>query len=254
LIALEGSVSHEASKRRGSGIRVYGVDERFWRFHGRSVAAPGDRDVFISQNLAEELGATTGDSLLLRVEKFSEIPIESLHSRKEDLGSTLRLDVRQILDNQALGEFSIQPQQTGVRAVFVSLQTLQKAIEQENKANLILISEAPSSGRREPSEQTITQLLKTQTTLQDFGIKLRQVEETIVLGRPSEKVLSLEHESRLITDSLANTVDETANSSSLIAIHVFSYLANSIRSGGRSIPYSLVSGVDAGVWETLRDL
>jgi len=34
LIALEGSVSHEASKRRGSGIRVYGVDERFWRFHG----------------------------------------------------------------------------------------------------------------------------------------------------------------------------------------------------------------------------
>ena len=105
LIALEGSVSHEASKRRGSGIRVYGVDERFWRFHGRSVAGPGDRDVFMSQNLAEELGAATGDSLLLRVEKFSEIPIESLHSRKEDLGGALRLTMRRTLPGNLLGEF-----------------------------------------------------------------------------------------------------------------------------------------------------
>ncbi len=41
LIALEGTVSHEASKGRGSGIRVYGVDDRFWTFHRRDVAAPG---------------------------------------------------------------------------------------------------------------------------------------------------------------------------------------------------------------------
>src|SRR6185503_15997135 len=168
----------------------------FWRFHGSSVAAPGDRDVFISQNLAEELGATTGDSLLLRVEKFSEIPIESLHSRKEDLGSTLRLSVRQILDARALGEFSIQPQQTGVRAVFVSLSELQKAIEQENKANLILISQARGTDQDSTSAATsLTEILKARTTLEDFGITLRRLD--------AQKSVSLEHESRLLADPLA---------------------------------------------------
>src|SRR5690348_8583050 len=34
LIAFQGLVTHEPSGRRSSGVDVYGVDERFWRFHG----------------------------------------------------------------------------------------------------------------------------------------------------------------------------------------------------------------------------
>ena len=30
LITLEGLVTHEKSRRRGSGIQIYGVDSRFW--------------------------------------------------------------------------------------------------------------------------------------------------------------------------------------------------------------------------------
>src|SRR5258708_30670356 len=81
LIALEGTITHELSKRVGSGIRVYGVDERFWNFHSRANASPRNREVLLSESLAHELGALPGDSLLLRVQKPSEIPIESLHSR-----------------------------------------------------------------------------------------------------------------------------------------------------------------------------
>src|SRR6185503_4230003 len=33
LIALEATVTHEASGRLASKVRVYGVDERFWAFH-----------------------------------------------------------------------------------------------------------------------------------------------------------------------------------------------------------------------------
>jgi putative ABC transport system permease protein len=251
LIALEGTVSHEASKRRGSGIRVYGVDERFWTFHRRQVAAPGNPDVYLSDGLARELGASTGDSLLVRVQKFSEIPIESIHSKKEELGATLRLEVRQILDAQALGEFSIQPQQTGVRAVFVSLQALQRALEQEGKANLVLFSEPPTANQGSTAaEQTLTRLLKTQSKLEDFGVKLRRFHHEAALF---ENSLLLEHESRLLPASLANTAENAAHSQSLMAFPIFSYLANRIRSGERAIPYSLVTGVDVAVWETLRD-
>ncbi|HKS09411.1 MAG TPA: ABC transporter permease, partial [Pyrinomonadaceae bacterium] len=84
LIALDGLVTHEPSRRRAGDVRVYGVDERFWKFNGVAVESPQDRQVLLSESLAHELGTTTGDSILLRIEKPSDIPIESLHGRKED--------------------------------------------------------------------------------------------------------------------------------------------------------------------------
>src|SRR5689334_7709821 len=52
LIAIEGVVVHELSKRRAGGVKVYGVDERFWKFNGvAGVTASQDRNVFVSQSL-----------------------------------------------------------------------------------------------------------------------------------------------------------------------------------------------------------
>src|SRR2546425_2071281 len=166
MIAIDGTVSNEASGLRASGVRVYGVDERFWKFNESNVAgpqreqparaagqAPRSREILVSEALARELGTVPGNALLLRVQKPSEIPIESLHSRKEDLGSTLRLTVRETLAGNALGEFSLQPQQSAVRAVFVPLALLQKQLDQENKINLILLAKT-SRAEDEPKEPT----------------------------------------------------------------------------------------------------
>src|SRR6266849_183589 len=38
LIVFEGAVSEQASGRRASRVAVYGVDDRFWRFHGVDMA------------------------------------------------------------------------------------------------------------------------------------------------------------------------------------------------------------------------
>src|SRR5437899_6073244 len=106
LIELEGGVSHQTSGRRATGVRVYGVDERFWVFHGQDgKQAPQNREVFVSDSLARELGAHSGEAVLLRIEKPSAIPVESLHGRKEDLGRTLRLTMAEALAADALGEF-----------------------------------------------------------------------------------------------------------------------------------------------------
>ena len=121
MITIDGSVSNEATGLRASAVRVYGVDDRFWKFHESPAMAPRNRDVLVSEALARELGSVPDNALLLRIAKPSEIPIESLHSRKEDLGSTVRLTVRETLAANALGEFSLQPQQGSVRAVFVAL-------------------------------------------------------------------------------------------------------------------------------------
>ena len=36
LIVTQGVVTHQESRRRASEVKVYGVDERFWRFHDPS--------------------------------------------------------------------------------------------------------------------------------------------------------------------------------------------------------------------------
>src|SRR4051812_3205404 len=79
LIVADGFVSHEKSGRRASGVLVYGVDDRFWAFHGLPIGS----GVVISPALASELGAAAPDALLVRLQRPSAIPIESLFGRKD---------------------------------------------------------------------------------------------------------------------------------------------------------------------------
>ncbi len=237
LIVLRGTVTHEASKRWSSGVQVYGVDERFWQFHGKenALATPG-RELLVGASLADELGVAAGDTLLLRVEKPSAIPVESLHGRKEDLGRTVRLNARARLDANALGEFSLQPQQTAAKVVFVPLSLLQKELEQEGKVNTILLSGG--------NDDALRAIVKERVTLEDLGVKLRALD--------GGRTLSLETESALVNNYLAETASATASRLGLRPQPVFSYLANSIRSGPREIPYSLVTAIDDESFERLK--
>jgi putative ABC transport system permease protein len=226
IIALEGVVEHEPSHRRAGAVKVYGVDERFWQFNGKTNVALENRAAWISQGLASELGTQPGESLLLRLEKPSDIPIESVHGRKDDPGKTIRLNVSGELPVASLGEFSLQPQQGAVRAMFVSLKFLQRELEQEQKINTVLLAQQPSVSDTQA-------LLRDKATLEDLGLRLRPVGDS----------LSLESDSNLIGESVEKAASQSARELSLQAVPFFSYLANSINAGDRSIPYSLVTGV-----------
>src|SRR5439155_5482952 len=75
MIVVQGLVSDPASGVRTSRVQVYGVDERFWSFHGRErrerregQEGPDSRDAFLSRALAADIGASAGSSVLVRVE------------------------------------------------------------------------------------------------------------------------------------------------------------------------------------------
>jgi len=236
LIVLKGVVVHEPSKRRAGDVQVYGVDERFWKFNGvAGVTAPQNRNVLISESLASELGGGPGDALLLRLEKPSDIPIESLHGRKDDPGRTLRLNIGATLGADKVGEFSLQPQHEAVKAIFVSLPFLQKELEQDGKVNTILIARF-SVTQPDKQPRSIAALLKNKSTLEDLGLRLRLLD-----GHQS---MSLESTSKIINEHVAAANDEAAKSMSLETVPVLSYLANSINSGERSTPYSLITALD----------
>src|SRR5436309_7728310 len=49
IVVLQGLVTDQSSGRRASGVQVYGVDDRFWRFHGISgVTGPAGRNALVN--------------------------------------------------------------------------------------------------------------------------------------------------------------------------------------------------------------
>ncbi len=214
LIVADGFVTLESSGRRAANVLVYGVDERFWTFHGlQSVEG-----VFMSPALAAEVGGTEGDVLLTRLQKPSQIPVESLFGRKEEVGRTVRLTLAGVLPRDRLGEFSLQPRQTDVRAVFAPLRRIQRDLGVPGQVNTILAAGLPPSQTppRAPLE------------LEDLGIRISTAPPSTVI---------IEHASGILSDAVLNSIP-TING---VNVRVFSYLANSIKNGDRRIPYSLVA-------------
>jgi putative ABC transport system permease protein len=214
LIALEAVVTHPGSGRRASRVALYAVDQRFWRFHQRAMQAPGQNEFLLSDALASELKAQSGDQMLVRVALASAIPTESLHGRKEDPGRTIRGTMRAVVSRDAMGEFSLRPQQDPVKAIFVNLQRFQRDLDLDGRVNTALTSNSPD------------RQIRTGFTLDDLGLRVRDG--------------MVEHASMMLDDSLVKAVFQADSN----AQPVFTYLANSIRINSREIPYSVVTAMD----------
>ncbi|HET8676170.1 MAG TPA: ABC transporter permease, partial [Blastocatellia bacterium] len=238
VILFEGVVSHDG--RRSSGVQVYGVDERFWKFHGRegrNQPLEGN-NVIVSTALVEEVGGEVGDTLLLTIEKPSAINAESLHGRKDDLGRTIRLTIRDLLSPSDLGDFSIRPQQGAARTIFVPLRRLQRDLEQPARVNAILVS-----AKKAGSNQALEKVLRETFALDDLAIKIRAVSD--------QSAIALESETAIISDALADSAQATAAKSGLKTSGVLTYLANTIRSGQKEIPYSVVTALSREKFQAL---
>lgn len=224
LIVLEGLVTEQNSGRRAAGVQIYGVDDRFWKFHRIPGQAPASDSVLLSPGLIEELGAEKGSGLLIRIEKPSAIPSESLHGRKDDAGSTLRFTLA-----GPASEFSLRPHQGMVRAAFINLERLRKEIEQPTRVNAILLATGESYGQ-------VSKELGARVTLEDLGVRIREL--------TPQGVSSVENEAALIPNAIADKVQKVASELGLSATPVFTYLANTLRVGTREVPYSLVTAMD----------
>jgi ABC-type lipoprotein release transport system permease subunit len=242
IIAVEGFVTHQESGRRASGVQVYGVDERFWDFHeqnAESLTLERNR-VFVSEGLASELGVTVDDSVLVRVELPSAIPISSLHGRRDDLGRTLRLGIERVLPPEAEGEFSFRPQQGRARSVFVSLTRLQQALEQEGRVNTVLlgVGNLTSGGSVEMATRLTAaeSAVRAAASLEDIGLRVRVVAD--------RNELAVEAVGGLVNETTAQAVGSVAEASGIEMKPVLTYLVNKLIRGDRIMPYSLVSAID----------
>ena len=128
-------------------LRVYGVDDRFWRFHGvADISGPQDRDVFVSRRARARDGSRGGE--------------HGSAAHPAPIGDPARIASRAQGRSRSnyppdrssgrpppsqLGDFSLEAQQGDVRALFVPLARLQGELAIEGRVNALLVSRSPGT-------------------------------------------------------------------------------------------------------------
>lgn len=226
LIVARASAVHGTTSTRASDIAVYGVDERFSHLHGQDLS-PGKTEgifppVVVNQSLADEMGAKAGDDLLLSFEQPGEIPRETLMGDKdaEDALVSRRFTVARVIPDRGVGGFSLAPSQSQPRNAFVSLAGLQEILDQKGKANALLVS-APAPDPRKAVK------------LEDLGLRT-------IRGAHGTDHVSLESEGFFLNDAAVEVAEKLGKPR-----RVFTYLATSMRTGGKVLPYSMVTGISS---------
>lgn len=221
LMVGEGAVVHAGTQRLASRVQIYGVDERFWAFHGRPSEPLDRRSALLSPELARELDWKKGDSLLVTLQQQAATPAETLHGRRDSSGTTLRVRGSRVLQPENLGEFSILQRGAAVRTLFLPLAEIQRAMEQEGQVNALLLSasENPSGddGNRLP------RILRETLNPDDAGLRIRALEHC--------SCLSLEHQGGLLDEPVVAAARRAGAALKLESQSVFSYVVNSIEIG-----------------------
>ena len=234
IMVGEGAVIHAGTQRMASRVQIYGVDERFWTFHGRPPEALDRRSALLSPELARELDWNEGDSLLVTLQQQTATPAETLHGRRDSSGTTLRVRGSRVLQPENLGEFSVLQRGAAVRTLFLPLAEIQRALEQGGRVNALLLS--AGEGQSESDGNQLRRMLRTTLTPDDAGLRIRALEHC--------SCLSLEHKGGLVDEPVVTAARRAGAALELEPQPIFSYVVNSIAHGEQSVPYSLVAGLE----------
>lgn len=268
IILLRAAINHADSDARANRVQILGVDERFWGLYEASVPPPAlddgmghpsgnsaphvtQRRIALNAPLAEALGVKIGDDVLLRFEKPSQVPTETLLGRRDDTVATLRLTVDRIIPGHGAGAFSLEQSQLAARNAYVPIDILQQALGQPGRANTLLAVTSDPSSDAADLRDALAVALAAYLRPDDFELRIGI--------NHRHGYLSVESTRLLLEPAIERAVIDSAKQLGTTTVPVLTYLANAItvdrgdasESGDslpRSIPYSTVTAID---WEQL---
>jgi ABC-type antimicrobial peptide transport system permease subunit len=244
------------------GVTVIGSDDGFWKLGPPGGPVPRQMpeagQIVLNQPLADELGVQAGDEVTVRLVKSNQVPADSPLGRKSDRTRSLpRLEVVEVLPAEGLGRFSLLPSQHLPRNAWLPLSALQEALDQEDRANAILVAgastDSPGAASSE-ADQSLHAALAPQ--LADFGFSLHRVVRTFQANAesPAETIFDYYN---FTTDRMIFSDEAAAVAAKAFAPHhpqpVFTYLANLIQKAsgdnpspaGEGITYSTISALES---------
>jgi ABC-type antimicrobial peptide transport system permease subunit len=240
-ILLNGTAIHATTKSRAAKININGVDQQFaplLRSTGdfSTIFSKAPQQIFpsviINAALQKELQAEVGDQILLSFPRPSEVHRESLLGRKEtsDLVEIIRLTLTAVIPDHGAGRFGLRPNQNLPRNAFVPLANLQKAFDEKDRVNALLVANKIAT----PADTSLQNSLRRVITLNDLGLTLRE----------HNLCLSLESRELILKPQIAAAVESIAAELGAPTMPVLTYLANTMTAKGKLIPYSTVSALN----------
>ena len=245
-ILLRATLENPENNLRASDVTTLSCDERFWSLGNHDLpkdARPGDGQVVLNEPLARELGAESGDEVLLRVSRVSGISADSPLGRKSDAVRSRRLTVTAVIAAEGLGRFSLRSSQRPPRNAFVSTATLQAMLDRPDKVNAILVAgKLTDKTPPEVASRALHQALRP--TLDDYGLSIEHVRREHE-GRPVIEYYSLTSDRMVLPPAVEKAARAAFADDG--AQPAFTYLANYITAGdGKAkIPYSTVTAIDS---------
>ncbi len=190
---VEQKDNEDLPPRRAAGVTVLGAGEGFWAMGDGPRPEIGKGEVVLNEALARELNLDGKDLtekeylVTLRFPKFNQVPAENPLGEKEDIVRSLpRLKVVQIIPATGLGRFGLHPAQGLPLNAYVSLETLQGALDQPGKVNaLFAAGKSPTSPPGEEASRALAAAL--QPTFEDYGFILTEAKKTVPAGADAAK-------------------------------------------------------------------
>ena len=232
-VLLSGSATHDDGSR-AAGVAIHGVDGRFATMFPTSdeddAEIPFDRlegqlfpSVWLNASLARELNASVGDGVILAFGQSSDIPAETLIGEKEPdkVVDRLRLSVRGIVPDAGWGRFGIVAAQQEPLNAYVELDRLQRRLERSGSVNAIYA--AYQTLESDPADA-----VRAAANVSDLGLQLL----------PNSGFIDLMSDEFVFRPALERQLEQALSDVPLLPVR--SYLANAMRLGERSTPYSMV--------------
>lgn len=230
VLQLPGTASSQDASARANHVQVLGVDGEFWKLANSPppfANVPAD-SVVLNDALAAQLKAKLGETILLRIQKPSEISRDALISPQQDVSVALRLKVHAVVGDEQFGRFSLQANQIAPFNAFVNISELQQKISQTNRANLLLLADGLVASNA-------NEFLKSHFQLADAELSLRELPDNAGVELLSSRIF------------LDPAVVDAARKVSTNTEPVLTYLVNELRSPPFATPYSMVTAMGAPI-------
>lgn len=250
-ILLRGNATHGTSRARASQVNVIGVDDAVLALVADSDAsavfhnAAGETaptmvfeeggvfpPVVLNQALADALGASAGEQVLIRFQLGAEVPRDSLlgdRSTDEVIG-TIRGTVQRVVPNRGIGRFGLSPHQSFPLNAYVQIPRLQAALDQPGRVNAVLMAGA------EETDATTETALAAALTLADIGLTVAPDADGHFVEVSSDEFV--------LRPALLDVVEHAAAMLDAPTLRLQAYLANAMTVGERTVPYSMVLSLD----------
>ena len=227
---LRGIVANSEGTKRVNKIDVLGVDNRFFKIGANKnpFGKDSSQGIVLNDSLAERLGVTVGDEVVLRIEKPSLMSRDIPITPDSDLSLASRLVVKAVAGASEFGRFSLKANQIPSLNAYVPIQWLQEKLDRIEQANILLVADDTNESI---TVEKANEAVKKCWQLADTGLELRRMDKQNVFELRSRRIFIDEP----LTEAATNTKERT--------VGILTYFVNELRCGDKSTPYSIVTAI-----------